>query len=163
MPSRRVFTNGWVYWLAKHPIHGLLLFDRADQDGATVDNLRVFELTNKNRIELTQEALRLQTTADVSDSEFVKLVNAYNEFKTSNGKPLKAPGYDPLGTLEDRHKRFLRERGLSDSGIRPATTHERHRVTHCWSCAGRLDSTIDVECAACGWIICQCGACGCGR
>ena len=31
MPSRKVFSNGWHYWLAKHKEHGLLLYDRVDQ------------------------------------------------------------------------------------------------------------------------------------
>jgi hypothetical protein len=25
-----------------------------------------------------------------------------------------------------------------------------------------LDNAVDVECVACDWIICVCGACGCG-
>jgi hypothetical protein len=163
MPSRRVFTNGWTYWLSKHQDQRLLLFDPADQNGVSVGNLRVFELATKSTIELTQDALRLQTTADVSDSDFVKLVSAYNEFKKSLGKLVKVPGYEPRGSLEDRHKKFLRDRGLPDCGIRPATVHERHRVTHCWSCKEHLDNSVDLECAACGWIICGCGACGCGK
>jgi hypothetical protein len=162
MPSRRVITNGWVYWLAKHPAHGLILFDRFDQDGLSEGSLRVFELPGKSTLLLPQETLKLETTADVSDSDFVKLVNAYSEFKILLGKPLKAAGFDS-GTIEDRHRRFLRERGLPDNGIRQATTRLQHRVTHCWSCKGGLDNSIDVECATCGWIICDCGACGCGR
>lgn len=162
MPSRRVFTNGWVYWLAKHPAHGLILFDRFDQDGLLEGSLRVFELRGKTTLILPQETLKLETTADVSDSDFVKLVTAYNEFKALLGKPLKASTHRP-GTIEDRHRRFLREMGLPDNGIRQATVRQQHRIARCWSCTGELDNSIDVECATCGWIICDCGACGCGR
>ena len=162
MPSRRVFTNGWVYWLAQHHSHGFILFDSYDQDGLSEDSLRVFELRGKKKLILPKDSLRLETTANVSDSDFVKLVTAYNEFKALHGIPVKAPGYDPC-TLEDRHKRFLQERGLPDNGVRQATNRLRHRVAHCWSCKGELDNFIDVECATCGWIICDCGACGCGR
>jgi hypothetical protein len=163
MPSRKVFTNGWTFWLAKHRDYGLVLFDRADQDGVSAESIRLFDQATKSRIEVAKDALGQQTTADVSDSDSVSLVNDYNALKRFLGKPAKAPGYSPLGTLEDRHKRFLRERNMPDRGRRPAATQKRQRVTHCWSCTERLDTSIDVECAACRWIVCDCGACGCGR
>ena len=162
MPSRRVVTNGWVYWLARHPAYEFILFDSFDQDDLSEGSVRVFELRSATTLLLTLEALKLETTADVSDGDFVKIVTAYNKFKELLGKPIKVPGHG-AGTLEDRHRRFLRERGLPDNGIRQAIARMRHRVTHCWSCHDDLDNSIDVECATCGWIICDCGACGCGR
>ena len=65
--------------------------------------------------------------------------------------------------LNEKHRTFLREKGLPDNGVRPVTEGRSHRVTHCWNCKGHLDNTVNVECATCGWIICNCGACGCGR
>lgn len=163
MPSRRVFTNGWVFWLARHPIHGLILFDRSDQLDVPDSNVRIFEMRGKSRCIFPQDMLKSETSADVSDSEFVQVVTAYNRLKDSLGKPVKAPGYDPSGSIEDRHKRFLRERGLPDNGTRPAIATRLHRVTYCWSCKEHLDNDVDLECATCGWILCDCGACGCGR
>lgn len=59
------------------------------------------------------------------------------------------------------HAGFLKARGLDNKGTRQIT--REHRVTHCYACKEHLDNAIDVECAACGWIICgTCGACGCG-
>jgi hypothetical protein len=37
-----------------------------------------------------------------------------------------------------------------------------HRITHCWNCSSGLDNSVNPECPACGWIQCECGACGCG-
>lgn len=34
--------------------------------------------------------------------------------------------------------------------------------THCYACKDELDSSIDLQCTACRWILCDCGACGCG-
>lgn len=59
------------------------------------------------------------------------------------------------------HRRRLESLGLEYRGVRPARAGYR-RVTHCWSCKRHLDSSVDVECAVCGWILCRCGACGCG-
>jgi hypothetical protein len=58
------------------------------------------------------------------------------------------------------HATFLRRQGMEDRGTRSGLGH--HRITHCYNCKHHLDNTIDVECVGCGWIICSCGACGCG-
>jgi hypothetical protein len=33
---------------------------------------------------------------------------------------------------------------------------------HCYSCKSLLTNATELECASCGWILCKCGACGCG-
>ena len=63
--------------------------------------------------------------------------------------------------LEEKHREMLKRLGLPYEGVRPATPRHR-RVTHCYSCKERLDNSVDVECIVCGWILCTCGACGCG-
>lgn len=81
MPSRRVLTNGWVFWLAHHQKHGLILFDRTDQDDVPAGSLRVFEARKSSRFILPQEELKSETSDDVSDSEFVEIVTLYNGVK----------------------------------------------------------------------------------
>jgi hypothetical protein len=61
----------------------------------------------------------------------------------------------------DAHQRFLACRGLPLASTRRSSGRLR-RVTHCYNCKSNLDNAVDVECEACGWIICSCGACGCG-
>jgi hypothetical protein len=163
MPSKRVFTNGWVFWLARHPKYGVILFDRTDQTDVPDGCMRVFEGRGSTRCILPNEVLKSETSAEVTDNEFVQIVNLYNGLKASLDIPIKAPGYDAGALLEEKHKRFLLERGLPDNGICPAEGDMSHRVTHCWSCKGHLDSSVDIKCVTCGWIICGCGACGCGR
>ncbi len=65
-------------------------------------------------------------------------------------------------TPEQRHKERLEQLGIKYLGIRPAIRTTFHRVTHCYSCTQPLDNSVDSECIACGWILCTCGACGCG-
>lgn len=65
-------------------------------------------------------------------------------------------------TPTERHKELLERLGKEYQGVRKATRLNRHRVTHCYSCKSGLDNSIDVECVACAWILCNCGACGCG-
>ncbi len=55
---------------------------------------------------------------------------------------------------------FLRGLDLIDPGTRKVVSLVR--VARCYRCSQPLDNRIDIECNACGWIICTCGACGCG-
>ena len=66
-------------------------------------------------------------------------------------------------TPAERHKERLEKLGKEYLGVRPAT-HDplRRRVTHCYVCRKHLDNSIDIECVKCDWILCTCGACGCG-
>lgn len=61
--------------------------------------------------------------------------------------------------LMEIHRRELERKGWEYRG---ATLEITHRHTHCWQCRTSLDSGIELSCIACGWIICWCGACGCG-
>ncbi|MEC8849769.1 MAG: hypothetical protein VYB93_10975 [Pseudomonadota bacterium] len=64
---------------------------------------------------------------------------------------------------EERHKERLERLGRMYLGVVRATPNSRRRrFTHCYACRRDLDNSIDIECVACGWIICTCGACGCG-
>jgi len=67
-----------------------------------------------------------------------------------------------MAALVERHKERLSRLGLAFKGIRLSVASRFHRVTHCYECYGELDNSVDVECVACNWILCECGACGCG-
>lgn len=59
------------------------------------------------------------------------------------------------------HKSRLNNLHLPYRGTSKSTT--RSRAANCWACWSALNNYCDDECCVCGWIICQCGACGCGR
>jgi len=42
------------------------------------------------------------------------------------------------------------------------STDKGLRTSHCYVCKRYLDNFTNAECEKCGWIICPCGACGCG-
>ena len=67
-----------------------------------------------------------------------------------------------LELLKDRHKEFLQQHGIPYKGSRSATSARKIRTAHCYNCYSALDNSVDEECLTCGWIICTCGACGCG-
>lgn len=64
--------------------------------------------------------------------------------------------------LAERHMHQVIDAGKRYRGLQRPTLRDRRRVTHCYSCKSRLDNSTNVECMSCGWILCPCGACGCG-
>lgn len=62
--------------------------------------------------------------------------------------------------LRDRHQRHLRS--LGKTGEAKITTPRRLRSAHCYACKDPLSTEANLECTSCGWLICACGACGCG-
>jgi hypothetical protein len=63
----------------------------------------------------------------------------------------------------ERHKARLEAMGKQYLGTRDVQLgRKKRRTTHCYSCKASLDNSIQIECAACNWILCACGACGCG-
>jgi len=60
-----------------------------------------------------------------------------------------------------KHKEFIENLGVTYQGIKLTDAADK-RITHCYSCKKGLDSEVDIQCALCKWLICSCGACGCG-
>jgi hypothetical protein len=59
------------------------------------------------------------------------------------------------------HSEFLSARGMPQSATgKPKKSS--HRVASCPICSRKFGNAVELECAACHWIICVCGACGCG-
>jgi hypothetical protein len=61
----------------------------------------------------------------------------------------------------ERHKQYLQKHRKQYMGVSEMRLTKR-RVTHCYSCKEDLDSNLHVQCNSCRWMICYCGACGCG-
>ena len=59
------------------------------------------------------------------------------------------------------HKEVMLSAGRKYLGTRSITSFRR--INHCYSCKRPVDNAYDIECVACGWILCsRCGSCGCG-
>lgn len=61
------------------------------------------------------------------------------------------------------HHAHLARFGITEREYEERPQNASPRVTHCWACKEPLDSRQDIEHIACGWLVCSCGACGCGR
>ena len=58
------------------------------------------------------------------------------------------------------HKAFLKKHRIGHKGVRLGFTSRAE--PQCVECNQSSDGSIDLECNICGWLICVCGACGCG-
>lgn len=43
-----------------------------------------------------------------------------------------------------------------------SSSFKHFRTAMCWKCGSHLSSTAYQECKKCGWLLCNCGGCGCG-
>lgn len=153
---RQVYSAGWLYWLARHDEHGLILLDDSNQGRVSETQVRVF-LRSLQRAEIFDRAeFKTGLSGSVTDPEFVELVNVYSNFKANAGMPLKP-------TPSQAHGYLLRSRGLPVHALLKSSVSAEPRLAHCWSCKQPLNSSTDLQCDGCSWIICSCGACGCGR
>ena len=67
-------------------------------------------------------------------------------------------------SLPARHREYLAGLGKPDAGLRAASLIKPHRASVCYQCGEPVDNEVDLECVACGWIVCNsCAACGCGH
>lgn len=71
----------------------------------------------------------------------------------------------PRTLSRKQHRQAIIKLGLNIDDDHFLTNSYRHlyrRVTYCYRCKNRLDNSLEQECDECGWIVCDCGACGCG-
>lgn len=65
--------------------------------------------------------------------------------------------------IKRKHQEYLKSLGIDITTI--AVKHNTNIVrciAHCYNCKEHIDNSFHVDCGACGWVICRCGACGCG-
>jgi hypothetical protein len=145
---------------------GALVFDKSIQldDGSVL--LYVLE---KNDVEkYIPDEIKPMLKKETSLEKINLLQSKYSawlQFYSSKLKKLKDK--KPFSFTEMKmqaemeHKKKLQRLGLPFKGIN-FDTKRPPRATHCWDCKDTLDSSMDLECKACNWILCKCGACGCG-
>ena len=85
-----------------------------------------------------------------------ELLTKAQEEKNSASDPLLSEQQSRI----ERHKEFLEK--LGKTGHAKLIEPRSNRATHCYVCKSNLSSKSNLECTNCSWLICKCGACGCG-
>lgn len=165
-------------WWGHNEEHGWVVLDREDarNDGETryLTRCRDWSQIEVSRLDFGSDRFKSFRTyikalpADKALEACRKLLELNREF-TAKAEKFRVTKADlerraqeaARQAIINRHRGFFEARNLPVPSVR-LLTGRRHRVTHCYNCRSPLDSLVDVECSACEWIICRCGACGCG-
>ena len=138
-------------WVGHHKTHGLIVFPRNANE--VEEFVTVFYVAEDRFASVSRKIMRQYTTGkSVTPAEAQRAAQAYHSF----------PARQRQKELENKNRAFLERLGKASAGTRPRAIERQPRVTHCYACHERLDSNISFECIACEWLLCECGACGCG-
>ena len=136
---------------------------------ATSDNLndKYNKKIEDDRIEAEKKDLvRIKYIQELENSRLAKEQYVNDQVtKELNRLALdsKSKNIDELRLLLTNHFMKLLSKNTQYKGVSLANQYRTPRQAHCWYCKVSLDNSIDYECNNCGWILCECGACGCGR
>ena len=164
-----------MYWWGFNALHGWVVLDRnipcnqAGQSGDLVfyicPELTKFSCSRKEWDEpnFIYAPKYLKSLPENATIEFETLREKVEErLLTQFEEQIRADlAKKQLDAIEN-HQNFLKGKGLPYRGVVAVNHKKKHRLTHCYACKDSLDSEINSLCAACKWIICGCGACGCG-
>lgn len=147
-------------------VMGLIVYDPDIQLGD--DSVLLYVLGENDVCKYLSQEIRVLVKSINEQASIDKLLVKYKEwtkFQTSKLKMLadkKAISYKVLN-LDVERKHAERLQGLKRKNlgvsIKPSF---KQRETHCYYCTNNIDNTKFLECNSCSWIICPCGACGCG-
>jgi hypothetical protein len=104
--------------------------------------------SKSNFINIVKSCLNLNDSEDDYRTRIIDLARSHAEMNLS----------------KNDHRSYIKISGLDDCDsdfIVKLYKDKYYRVTHCFRCSKFLVSTVSNECETCGWIRCQCGACGC--
>lgn len=160
-------TDG-KFWIGRHESRGLVVIPKTSMS-ANSRSFRVYFVEQNRAADCNAEIMRKFTTGNgISPEEVNSALQAFlglgdGEIERREEEARRRNEEIALNEkkLEDKNKLFLEQQGVAFAGTRRRSDSLKSRVTHCYSCKNNLSSSVNLECIACGWIICQCGACGC--
>lgn len=145
---------------------GSIVFDDSIQ--LNDESVLLFVLEENDVKKYLANEVRPMLRKETDEEKIKKLEQKYESWRKFYSSKLKRLASEKPYSFQEvkdkaeaEHKKRLEMLGLPYKGVNLHST-KKHRATHCYACREDLDSAIDLECVACGWILCKCGACGCG-
>lgn len=141
------WLDGGKFWVGRHESRGLVVIPKTSMSPRSV-SFEVYFVDQDRVADCNADIMHKFTTGSgISPDEESTALQAFLTLR--------------YGELEAKNRRFLERHGRVFAGTQPRSKTLPFRVTHCYACKEHLDSTTNLECIACHWILCQCGACGC--
>lgn len=144
-----------ILWIS-HPKYGQRIVDRRWP-------VNQWALSHGNEVWVVNP--KKWTVASVNIADIIK-VYGFAVVRVG-GALLEAEYTSRIVELHSKAKAGAHAQHLQKQGIPPPTPSIiQHsgpvRDTQCWNCSAGLHSDDDMACAICKWLLCDCGACGCG-
>ena len=176
MPALKItLPSGEKLWVGRETTHNLVVYN-PEKHKVDFGMIRIFSIAQDTERVVDLAWLKGASTDDLTENEALTAIALYKQFslrqlelariKTDRlqeeARQREAVIEEKRKQTIDRHRARITDIGREYRG----TTIEKGKVirnAHCWSCKNSLSNANDVECASCGWIVCSCGVCGCGK
>jgi hypothetical protein len=144
---------------------GLVVFAATDQFGAVSSSyVRLYDLAENRIAEFHKDTVRqlIGSPDGFTDAAIEEAVDRYCYMARMDPEAECREVQRQEAVLRHRHQAYLQSVGMPAQVSRRVAS--RQRTTPCYCHRALLDSSIHLECAGCGAIICYaCGGCFCGR
>jgi hypothetical protein len=164
---RRVIRGHRTFWIGTLkrrdcPELGIVVHDPLTRAATGAGYVVLYEAAEAKCGDFRKEVVKTQVGSanSLSAAEIEGAIDAYCRFAGIDIEAERCEFETTRRAIVEAHDHFLADRRLPPAATRPASG-EKRRVAHCYVCGRSLDNSVDLECAACGWIVCRCGACGC--
>ena len=118
----------------------------------------IMGVSGRGFVDIETVRLRLATPAEIAEGR--RLI-ALKELAEAEEKQRR------IKEKINKHRDFLIRRGIiptdSNNDLATEVLARELRVAHCYACSATISNEDMAECHRCGWIVCSCGACGCGH
>lgn len=155
--ARIVKRRGRVFWICRHRERGVLIGGWPEERAAEVRQLDLFSVDREQRVTFGI-ALGADpawcTDLGMDDLAVNALVEEYVRISDARRRPPEPTRPRPASPRPSPGR--LARPPVAAGIPRPG------RSTICYQCRTSLHSSTHLRCSECRWLVCDCGACGCG-
>lgn len=162
--------GGGEMWVAHHAgDDDLLVFDPAEA-GSRTDVVSFYSLAKHRRRTFPRAMIGSQITPVTDEASSARALEDYARRAELEAELVGEREADRSAQAEqlresviEAHQRYLEGLGVDYVGVeRTDGNRKAGRRTKCPACGIALDDFAHAVCAACGGVLCSCGACSCG-
>ena len=129
----------------------------------------IFELEQNEMTKYIREELRPLTKREKNAAVVKEITAKYVKWRRFYSSKISSVEEKPAFSFHE-----YREQAMTNHREKMSNLHKPYqgtvkpqpkrakRKTYCYSCKKPLNSDLDQECMTCKWMLCHCGACGCG-
>ena len=163
-----VIHKGKRYWFGLLDPQGLVIYDPSAQPQHTT-LVSLFGVTARKQLLFEKETIRsrISSCRELLEERVTSALGSYlGDGDLPRETPVASSQTASQKRLHARHQRFLTRHNRAIAMIRMIPSRQagggQYR-NNCFKCNSLVGKSSEIwKCSACGWTICECGACGCG-